>query len=514
MEKTQTNQTTLANVWRLPLIATGGLIVLLLLIYYPTTASLIHIWNSSETFTHGYLILPISIWLVWHNRTHFYHLTPTVNYSAIPFVLAASFVWLVAYFIDVNVIQQLAMVSIIPLIVFSVMGWQVTKVAAFPLFFLIFAVPMGEGLVPVLIEFTADFTVAMVQMTGIPIYREGTFFQLPTGNWSVVEACSGVRYLIASMTLGFLYAYLNYQSPYRRAAFILAAIIVPIIANGLRAFMIVMIGHFSGMKLAVGVDHLIYGWVFFGIVIAIMFYVGSFWREDEPEIEEPKNGAKKNNVSGADGKSILVVSFVLLVVASLLPLKGYTDKVEITETSVVMPSPKISGWEKTDSLISEWTPRYKNTDVSIGQNYSQNGASVDLYVGYYIAQREGAQLVTSTNVLTEEQESWQNIGQSSVELTLPSGMIQVPLARIRSGDSEILVAYFYFLGGKAITNDYVAKLTEAKNRLFGGDRSASIVAVSSALSESREETISRIQAFIQNADNSIFQAIESVGEPN
>src|SRR5205823_2344152 len=44
--------------------------------------------------------------------------------------------------------------------------------------------------------------------------------------------------------------------------------------------MIVMIGHLSGMELATGVDHIIYGWLFFGLVMFIMFWVGSFWRED------------------------------------------------------------------------------------------------------------------------------------------------------------------------------------------------------------------------------------------
>ena len=129
-------------------------------------------------------------------------------------------------------------------------------------------------------EHTADFTVAALRLTGIPVYREGQFFTIPTGSWSVVEACSGLRYLIASVTVGVLYAYLTYRSPARRAAFVAASIVVPIVANWVRAYMIVMIGHLSGMKYAVGVDHLIYGWVFFGIVMLLLFWIGSFWRED------------------------------------------------------------------------------------------------------------------------------------------------------------------------------------------------------------------------------------------
>src|SRR4029077_9557246 len=143
------------------------------------------------------------------------------------------------------------------------------------------AVPFGEALIPPLINFTADFTVGALQLTGVPVYREGSFFTIPSGNWSVVEACSGLRYLIASFTLGALYAYLTYRSLKRRLVFIGLSIIVPVLANGVRAYLIVITGHLSDMRLAVGIDHLIYGWVFFGIVMLLLFWIGTFWREDQ-----------------------------------------------------------------------------------------------------------------------------------------------------------------------------------------------------------------------------------------
>ena len=59
-----------------------------------------------------------------------------------------------------------------------------------------------------------------------------------------------------------------------------ASIVVPIVANWLRAYLIVMLGHLSGNKIATGVDHFIYGWVFFGVVIGLLFWVGAFFRED------------------------------------------------------------------------------------------------------------------------------------------------------------------------------------------------------------------------------------------
>ena len=110
----------------------------------------------------------------------------------------------------------------------------------------------------------------------------------------MVEACSGIRYLIASMTLGTLYAYLNYDSTQRRLLFIALSAIVPIVANGLRAFLIVMIGHHSDMKLATGVDHLVYGWLFFGVVMFFLFSLGALFSEPQDSTrpdstEDPKS---------------------------------------------------------------------------------------------------------------------------------------------------------------------------------------------------------------------------------
>ena len=112
--------------------------------------------------------------------------------------------------------------------VWTLLGAAFVRAAFFPLMFLFFAVPMGEFLIQPLMGVTADFTVSMLQATGIPVYREGTFFSIPSGDWSVVEGCSGLRYLIASVTLGVLYAYLTYRSWKRRLLFSVAAMIVPV----------------------------------------------------------------------------------------------------------------------------------------------------------------------------------------------------------------------------------------------------------------------------------------------
>ena len=208
--------------WVRGLISCALLISTISFFYYQTIDSLVSAWSSSETFAHGFIIAPISIWLIWDKKERLLALTPTPVFSPLIAIAIAGVGWAVANATSIILIQQLSFVAIISFSIWTILGHQVTRVIIFPLFFLFFGVPMGEELIPGMMEFTADFTVKLLQITGIPVYREGLFFSLPTGDWSVVKACSGIRYLIASLTLGTVYAYLTYYTLYKRLLFILA----------------------------------------------------------------------------------------------------------------------------------------------------------------------------------------------------------------------------------------------------------------------------------------------------
>lgn len=386
----------------------AGLLVVTLLLFYDTAVSMVDIWVRSETFAHGFLIVPLSLWLVWRISDRLAQITPEPNYLALPLIFLNGAVWFLADLLDINVIQQLALVAFIPLAVFAVWGWPMIREAMFPLLFLFLAVPMGEGLILPLMDFTADFTVGMLQLTGIPVYREGTFFQLPTGNWSVIEACSGVRYLIASITLGTLYAYLTYTSYLKRTLFIIASIIVPIIANGFPAYMIVMIGQLSDMKLALGVDHLIFGWVWFGIVIFIMFFIGSFWRDREDENKR----LPVQSVTSIDNKKLQTsaVGFVLLTLA-WPAMTWVQSNIFVEELRVYIDLPGSGEWRELDQSFADWRPVYQAPAAELRKYYESNGRKVVLYLGLYTDQKQDRELVNSRDVMIEKK-TWGLGGES------------------------------------------------------------------------------------------------------
>ncbi len=487
--------------WMLPAVLALGVLVGTLLIYYQTTWSMIAIWLRSDTFAHGFLILPISAWLVWDKRQRLKILTPKPEYRALVVLFGAGFLWLLGNLVDALVVQQLALVVMLISGLWALLGNQVCRAILFPLLFLLFAVPMGEELVPHLMEFTADFTVGLIQISGIPVYREGLFFSLPSGEWSVVEACSGIRYLIASITLGSLFAYLTYSSMTKRLLFMVAAVIVPIFANGMRAYIIVMLGHFSDMSMAVGVDHLIYGWVFFGIVMLIMFSIGAIWRDAEERPVTRAGNSRNMAASAQPGKAYWRATLVILLSLSLWPLASIgIDRYQPAGASAPVRAPAgTEGWQPVGKPAWGWEPEIAGADSATQQLYRQGDAEVLLSLWQFLSQKQGAELVNSQNqILKKDETIWRNLETKNVRARLRDKVITLKQNHLKGGDRQLLVWWWYRVGNEYAGNSYMAKLLEAKARLMFGRRDGAIVILAAPFAQNPAAATDALQRFLDD----------------
>lgn len=498
------------SAWRSPLIAVTLVILAVFGLYWETLWSMVSIWERSETFTHGFLIMPISVFLVWQRRHELARLTPSPDLRGLIVLPVLGMAWLLAHYAGVRVIEQLAMVAMVPVVVLTVLGWQVAWALLFPLFFLFLSVPMGEELIPPLMDVTADFTVAALQLTGIPVYREGTFFEIPSGHWSVVEGCSGVRYLIASVTLGCLYAYLTYRSALRRTVFVILSIIVPIVANGLRAYMIVMIAHLSDMRLALGVDHFIYGWVFFGVVMLLLFWLGSFWREDTAPL---KTAAETAEAAPATATSPWRATALVMVLLLLWPTLGYVHALKDIPANVAINTPAARGeWQAADAMTS-WRPHYLGTDAAVQQSYARGGQRVIVNLEYYRHQRQDAELINSQNFLVKQKDPvWRQVADAPHEIEIDGKRIKIRQAKLRSEQQDLLVWYWYWMDGEYTTNHYLAKLWEAKAKLLGETGDAAAVILATDLGGEDREAAAVLTDFIHVMEPSIRGSLEDVAK--
>lgn len=499
-------------------------LALLVSLFFETGRSIVSIWERSDTFAHGFLIVPISLWLVWEKRAGLRHLTPAPTIWPLLLLIPLGAGWLLGNLVDALVVQQFAFVGMLMATIWATLGNRVARWLAFPILFLAFGVPVGEGLIYPLMNFTADFTVGMLKLTGIPVYREGTFFTIPTGKWSVVEACSGLRYLIASVTLGVLYAYLTYTRWWKRLLFVLFAIGVPILANGLRAYMIVMIGHLSDMSLAVGVDHLIYGWVFFGIIITIMFLIGAIWRDPQQAPPSPSPTGQRL-VTRADHLRMLAA---LSLLAGMWPLASVAlaDRTgPVAAIDLAVPTPE-GGWSLLGADVVEgswdWRPHVVGADGSIYGFFGRAETTgrppigpVGLYLGVYRTQRQGAELVSTGNYMVHQKDSsWSDLAivPRKVKIAGRGFRVEEHMLLSRQGQ-RLLVWTWYRVGDRHTANPYIAKLTEALSRLSGRRGEAALIAVAAPYRDQPAQAEALLLDFMNSMLPSINRRIEQAVAP-
>src|SRR5262245_575940 len=490
-------------------VAVGVAFVAILALYWRTAAEMAVVWTRSETFTHGFLVLPISLWLVWRQRGELRELPVRPWFPALLGVAGAGLLWLAADLASVASPAQFALVFMLQFAVVTVLGLPVGRALLFPLAFLLFAVPAGEFLVPKLMAHTADVTIVALRATGIPVFREGNHFAIPTGSWSVVEACSGIRYLIASMMAGSLFAYLTYRSPWKRAAFFAVSIAMPIVANWLRAYMVVMIGHLSGNKYAAGIDHLIYGWLFFGIVIAAMFWIGSLWRDADSMASVAATGGRDQ--PAAELASYTPTSYALAAAGTIvlagpwLPLAHRID----AAVSPAPPGPLAvmpdRGWQTARERAPTFKPIFQGPRAEHRATFAKDGHEVGLHIAYYSRQTQGRELVNSENVLIRTDDPlWTQVGSGNIVLDWDGRPITVHRTDLHAPDEQLVVTKLYWIDGRYTASDIIAKLllTLQKMRFRGDDAAAVILYTRQDDSGERvEQTLGRFAADMSSAVN-------------
>lgn len=464
------------------------LLAVLLLLFRDTAQAMVTIWIRSETFTHAFVVPPIVLWLVWRRREKL----TTLPSKPIPWLLmpiaAVCALWLLGELASVNAATQFALVTLIVLSVPALFGMAIARELMFPLAFLYFTVPIGEFLVPTMMESTADITVHALRWSGIPVYREGLQFVIPSGNWSVVQACSGVRYLIASFMVGTLFAYLNFRSTRRRLMFIAVSIVVPVIANWFRAYLIVMLGHLSGNKLATGADHLIYGWLFFGVVVLLMFWVGARWSEPRAPGESMQGAmGRDQGVTSKQLRAWGVALGVGILLVGTQAILWHLDQSRSNAAPVIdLPATLAGRWMADESPAGTWQPGFQKPNAIASRSYRSDGKMVSVWVGYYRHEDYDRKLVTSTNSLvTVSDPDWAQVSSVARTATLPTGIVTFRSADLRASDdpsvlnaTRMRVWQIYWIGGRFTASDARAKLLLALDRLLGRGDDGAVILVS------------------------------------
>jgi exosortase A len=460
---------------------------------------MVRIWSVSASFNHGFLIFPICGYLIWLKRAALANMVPRPSVWGVGVIIGASLCWLMGFVASVALVQQFALVIIIQGIFLAVLGLKIGKRLLFPLAYMLFAVPFGRFMIPYLQDVTAFFVVKGLRLIDVPVFLDGVFISIPTGNFHVAEACSGVRFLIACIALGTLFAYLTYRSHKRRIAFVALSIVVPIIANGIRAFGIVLIAYLSNNEIAVGVDHIVYGWVFFAIITVILLLIGMTFHDGESAVPVVNvDTVRRSFTEAVDQKKVLSLAVVAVMASALAPVyAGIMDGRAIPAIRGDLPAPAAgNGWHLATGGEPDWSAVYPKAHATLQRRYVRGPAQVDLYIAYYTSQRQGAELVSSGNSVSDGK-IWSRAASTNVAVQIDGKQKAVRRVRmLRNFRGKRITYQWYWIGGQFTSNPYFAKFLQVLNQMLSGEEAAASILISTSYDEYPKDADRTLQEFL------------------
>lgn len=466
-------------VWRKPLLWLAVAAAALIVLFHADWVAMADQWWNSSTYNHILLVPPIIVWLIVLRAPQLARLEPRAWWPGLVMFAGALFLWLLGAVSDLNLARQLGAVSLLQTAALVLLGPAVVRAVLFPMAYAVFLVPFGDELVPALQMVTARITIALTHWSGIAAEIDGVFIDTPVGLFEVAEACSGAKFLVSMVVLGVLVANLCFISWRRRAVFMAACVILPILANGIRAWGTIFVAQSQGMEFAAGFDHVVYGWLFFAIVMVLILSLA--WRFfDRPLDAVPFD---QELISGSSYLARLpegriagwsALGMMLALATGTLIWAWAADRISAS-LPVEIRLPDVPGWQLTDYDPQVWwEPTATGAEHRLlGRYRDPNGRIVDVFYALYPSQGEGREAggYGQGALMLDSPWRWLRPGP-----TMASGRSERLLA---NGHVERLAVTYYRTGTVLTGSNLQLKMAIMRDRLLVRENPTALLILSS-----------------------------------
>ncbi len=426
----------------------------------------VEVWNASTAYSHCYLILPMTLYLLWERRDTIAGHRVAPEFGVALLAVPLTLFWLVAERLGIMEARQLAVVAGFELLFLTVLGRRLYGALSGPLLFLFFLVPFGAFMTPALQQFTARFSIVGLNLLGIPNYSDKFTIETPAGVFFVAEACAGLRFLIAAIAFGTFYSLLNYRTYRRRILFIAASIVVPILANGIRALGIVVLGQVLGSAEAAAADHIIYGWVFFSVVMLLLIAGGQAFRESSLN---PSNAVVVQPPVSTTRSPVWVVAGLVAMLGVGPALAGVIDWRLISPvlpeavTVVAPPGCVLTGQGGTR------LPNRQTLAVVCG------GTHFDASVTAFPARSTSSAMTSERRGVTQEVGA-ENASVSTVETPEAAGRWTI----VQTTEPNRVTAYAAWVDGLPMSGGMAGRVAQARDSVFGSAYAPVLITITAA----------------------------------
>jgi len=477
--------------------------VLLYCIYQSTLFILIHLWGT-ERYNYCSLLPFIVAYIIWEKRKELSRLSSQPTWlGLIPFGIGVFLYWL-GMLGELDFTLHLSIWFIIVGITLGHLGREKTKTILFPIFFMLSMIPFPNFIYQK-ISFTLKllsslFGVEMMRILGISAHREGNVIDLGYTQLQVVDACSGLRYLIPLIVLGILLAYFFKAAWWKKAVLIISTLPISVIVNSLRIASVGILYPILGKKVVEGFFHDFSGWFIFMLSFGLLLM--EMWilkkvpglrfkvqgvRQTEKDDRGPKlEGGENRTVADVEGvkpggieservkkkttrqgyraffkpPQFLVVVIILGSILALSQNVEYRQFIPIKKAFDKFPL-NIGEWTGTRGDIEERFLKILHlSDYIVVDFKNKKGKIVDFYIAYYESQRRGKTIHSPQICLRGSGWGFKEFERIDIQYETTMNQKSMPVKRVlmvKSG-SKRLCYYWYPQRGRILTNAYQLKI--------------------------------------------------------
>ncbi len=261
-----------------------------ILAFFPVWKRLVLAWYSSDQYSHGFFIIPITLYIIWRKKDVLGKTPIIPSWWGMALVIFSLLLYLFAYFAEISTVASFSIVVLLAGVIIYLYGFLIFKELLFPLAFLLFMIPIPGQIyssmtIPLQL-FVTKVSVWIGAFLDIPIYREGNVIHLPDRTMQVVQACSGLRSMISLLMLSAIFGYFTLKSNILRFALFLSGIPAAIFVNIIRVSLMVFAFYYFNYDLTKDSVHTVFGIIIFFIaliIIALTKGVLSIWDKSATE---------------------------------------------------------------------------------------------------------------------------------------------------------------------------------------------------------------------------------------
>lgn len=427
--------------------------ILVIALFSTSVAPLLTTWLiDAGTYSHGFLLLFISGYLVYTSLPEIASRPLKPNRQLATFILGVSLTWSAAEIAQIQVVQQLTLPLLIWLSIAFLAGINAAKYLLIPVFCLYFAIPIWDVFTPALQTITVAATENILNLFNIPVIINGNLITIPSGIMEVAGGCSGLNYLLTSISLALIYSHVLGQNWAGVSLTVLLSIFSALIANWVRVSSLVLIGHASEMQHSLINNHHTFGWVIFAAFLVPLFGLLLPFLHRFPNLhranQHTSQAAKQRTTIGTTDIAILFSCLacgpLLILVITALP----TKEAQTITLDYATSHPQ-------NAKPYQWQPDFPNTDqtINISHQWHQHPAVSHIY--FYGYQKQSHELVGHYNHLYTDN-GWRVKSNSIITPIATTPYRRAILHHPRAG--KRLFYYRYYVGGYTATSDLIAKL--------------------------------------------------------